>query len=58
MLAPAAAAAPPADPDRAAHIASQSAFFTAVGMVLSAFVAAVAARIGGMQTEHMHAKGR
>jgi hypothetical protein len=46
----------PADTDavRAGHIAAQSAFFTAVGMLLSAFIAAVAARIGGLHTEHMH----
>src|SRR5580658_858738 len=61
LMAPAAAAAPPpsaADVERAQHIASQSAFFTGVGMVLSAFVAAVAGRIGGLQTEHMHFYGR
>jgi hypothetical protein len=58
MLSPAAAAAAPADAERAAHIAAQSAFFTAVGMLLSAFIAAVAGRIGGLQTEHMHLKGR
>ena len=46
-----------AEVERAAHIASQSAFFTAVGMVLSAFIAAVAGRIGGLHTEHMHQKG-
>lgn len=48
----------PADLDRAAHVLSQSAFFTAVGMLLSAFVAAVAARIGGLRTEDMHGKAR
>jgi hypothetical protein len=57
-LAPAAAATPPVDAARAAQIASQSAFFTAVGMLLSAFTAAVAGRVGGLQTEHMLAKGR
>ncbi len=46
------------DASRAMHIASQSAFFTAVGMLLSAFIAAVASRIGGLQAEHMHQKGR
>jgi hypothetical protein len=54
----AAATVPPAPMDtdavRAGHIAAQSAFFTAVGMLLSAFIAAVAARIGGLHTEHMH----
>ncbi len=47
----------PTTPDqtlRAANIAAQAAFFTAVGMLLSAFVAAVAARLGGLQTEEMH----
>jgi hypothetical protein len=43
---------------RAAHIMAQSAFFTAVGMVLSAFTAAVAGRVGGLRTEEMHVKGR
>ncbi|HEY1561379.1 MAG TPA: hypothetical protein VGF71_10880 [Caulobacteraceae bacterium] len=46
-----------ADPDRAAHIFAQAAFFAAVGMLLSAFIAAVAARIGGLQFEHMGQKG-
>jgi hypothetical protein len=46
----------PVDPVRAAHILAQSAFFTAVGMLLSAFIAAVAARIGGLRTEHMLAR--
>ncbi len=60
-LAPAAAqAAPPtpAEVDRAASIAAQSSLFLAVGMVLSAFVAAIAARIGGLRHEEMHAKPR
>ncbi len=47
-----------ADMDRAAHILAQSALFTAVGMLLSAFTAAVAARIGGLRTEDMHLKAR
>lgn len=50
----AAAEATPADAERMAHIAAQSSFFIAVGMLLSAFVAAVAGRIGGMQAEAMH----
>jgi hypothetical protein len=50
--------APPADPKRAADIAAQSSFFIAVGMLLSAFVAAVAARLGGHQAEDMHLKHR
>jgi len=57
QLAPAAPAAA-ADPVRAAHIFAQAAFFAAVGMVLSAFIAAVAARIGGQQSEHMHSRTR
>jgi hypothetical protein len=59
-LAPTTTIAPPtpADVTRAARIVAQSAFFTAVGLVLSAFVAAVSARIGGKQTEHMHSKRR
>jgi hypothetical protein len=52
------AAVPPADPARAAHIASQASLFIAIGMLLSAFVAAVAARIGGLRHEEMVAKGR
>jgi hypothetical protein len=51
-------AAVPADPQRAAHIASQASLFIAIGMLLSAFVAAVAARIGGLRHEEMVAKGR
>ena len=56
------AAAPPVptpeELKRAADIAAQSSLFTAIGMLLSAFVAVVAARIGGMRNEHMHALGR
>jgi hypothetical protein len=57
-----AAAMPPLAPPtpdeaaRAAHIAAQAAFFTAVGMLLSAFVAAVAGRIGGLRSEEMHGR--
>jgi hypothetical protein len=47
-----------ADAARAAHVLVQSAFFAGVGMVLSAFTAAVAGRIGGLRTEDMHIKGR
>jgi len=39
---------------RAANIAMQAAFFTAFGMILSAFIAAVAARVGGLRNEQMH----
>lgn len=45
-----------ADMARASHILVQATFFTAIGMLLSAFTAAVAARIGGLRTEEMHAK--
>jgi len=47
--------APPAtaDPVRAGHILAQSAFFTAVGMILAGFVAAVAGRLGGLRAEEM-----
>jgi hypothetical protein len=56
IAAAALAALPPPDPIRAAHVASQAALFTAVGMLLSAFIAAVAARLGGLRTEEMHGK--
>jgi len=59
-LAPALAAPPPppspANIERAGHLAAQSAFFGAFGMILAAFTAAVAARLGGLQAEHMHAR--
>jgi len=57
-IAPPVTAAAVGDPQRAASIAAQSAFFTAVGMLLAAFVAAVAGRLGGLRTEEMHAKAR
>lgn len=47
-----------ADMTRASRNLVQAAFFAAIGMVLSAFTAAVAARVGGLRTEEMHAKGR
>jgi hypothetical protein len=47
----------PQDAQRAANIAAQSSLFMAVGMLLSAFVAAVAGRIGGMRNEQMHLAG-
>jgi hypothetical protein len=47
---------PMMDPVRVAGIAAQSSLFIGVGMLLSAFVAAVAARIGGQQSETMHIK--
>jgi len=52
----AAVAAGSVDPVRAANIAAQASLFTAIGMMLSAFVAAVAARIGGLRNEEMQAK--
>jgi hypothetical protein len=60
-LAAASAAAPPPTPaeaQRAASIASQASLFIAVGMLLGAFVSAVAARIGGLRHEEMHARPR
>ena len=48
----------PAEVERAASISAQSSLFIAIGMLLSAFVAAVAARLGGLQHEAMHAKAR
>ena len=48
-----AASAAPAAAQRAADVAAQSAFFIAVGMVLSAFTAAVAGRLGGLRSEDM-----
>jgi hypothetical protein len=60
-LAAAAAPAPPpspADAARAASIASQASLFIAIGMLLSAFVSAVAARIGGLRHEEMHSRPR
>jgi hypothetical protein len=53
-----AAAVAAADPQRAANIAAQSSLFIAVGMLLAAFVSAVAARIGGQRHEAMHLKAR
>ena len=48
-----AAAAAPAVARQAADVAAQSAFFIGVGMLLSAFTAAVAGRLGGMRSEEM-----
>jgi hypothetical protein len=52
----ASAALTAAQAERAANIAAQSSLFIAVGMLLSAFVAAVAARLGGLEHQAMHAK--
>lgn len=57
-VAAAADTAAPVDAKRAADIAAQSSFFIAIGMLLAAFVAAVAARLGGQQAEGMHLKFR
>lgn len=48
----------PAQAQRAADIAAQASLFLAVGMLLSAFVSAVSARIGGLRHEEMHLKAR
>ncbi len=47
-----------ADAQRTAGIAAQASLFLAIGMLLSAFVAAVGARIGGLRHEEMHLKLR
>ena len=51
-----AAAAGAIDPVRAANVLAQASLFTAIGMMLSAFIASVAARIGGLRNEEMQAK--
>ena len=40
----------------AADVAAQSSLFIAVGMLLSAFAATVAGRLGGLRNEDMHAR--
>ena len=55
---PVMAAPTAADAQRAAGIAAQASLFLAIGMLLSAFVAAVGARIGGLRHEEMHLKPR
>ena len=40
--------------ERAANISAQASYFAAVGLLLSAFTSAVAARLGGLRTEEMH----
>jgi len=40
----------------ASGVLAQSAFFAAAGMILSAFIAAVAARMGGLRNEEMREK--
>ena len=44
----------PEEAQRAANVAAQSSLFMAIGMLLSAFVATVAGRIGGLRNEQMH----
>jgi hypothetical protein len=53
---PPAAAALLGQDERTANLAAQAAFFAGMGLLLSAFVAAVAARIGGLRAEDMHAR--
>lgn len=53
---PAAAAPTAAQAMRAAHIASQASLFVAVGMLLSAFAACSAGRLGGMAAESAAAR--
>jgi hypothetical protein len=48
----------PADIARAANIANQASLFMGVGMLLSAFIAAVAGRIGGLRADEMHSRRR
>jgi len=43
---------------RDAGLAAQFSFFLAFGLMLSAFVASVAAAIGGLRRDEMHAKHR
>ena len=57
-LAPADQAGPVVQSARDAGIAAQFAFFLAFGLLLSAFSAAVAAAIGGLRRDEMHAKYR
>jgi hypothetical protein len=54
-LANAAQALDPAQLQRQANIAAQVSLFMAVGMLLSAFTACVAAAIGGLRRDEMHA---
>lgn len=56
--APTASVPTAAEARRAADIAAQASLFLSIGMLLSAFVSAVAARIGGLRHEEMHAKSR
>jgi hypothetical protein len=53
-LAAASAAMTASQAEHAANISAQASYFAAVGMLLSAFVSAVAARLGGLRAEEMH----
>lgn len=53
-LAATAASLSTAQAERAANISAQASYFAAVGMLLSAFVSAVTARLGGLRAEEMH----
>jgi hypothetical protein len=54
-VASATAALDPAALQRQANIAAQLSLFTAVGLLLSAFIASVAAAIGGLRRDDVHA---
>jgi hypothetical protein len=54
-VAGAAGAVDPAMAQRAADIAAQLSLFTAIGLLLSAFIASVAAAIGGLRRDDVHA---
>jgi hypothetical protein len=57
-VAVAVAATTPVDPLRAAHWVSQAALFMAIGLLLSAFISAVAAALGGLRRDEMQRMGR
>ena len=40
---------------RREHLSAQISFFTAIGLLLSAFIASVAAAVGGLRRDEMHA---
>lgn len=50
------AVADPAVAQRIADVTAQAAFFTGFGMLLSAFIAAVAAALGGIRRDEMYGK--
>lgn len=54
-IADALAGAAPLDVARQANIAAQFSLFMAIGLLLSAFIASVAAAIGGLRRDEMHA---